>query len=492
VIRRKLLTILFICILLPVVVTLVESARAIISQKNAATNISGAYVRSLADYAADRWNEGNVERIRAFLSLVADRGYNRLISIRDTGGQSGQFMLSARAAREKFIPGLVAYVSDSGQLISCSQNAAILVNIFARAPVIAAEMGVLRGGSITSKFSVGREDIAYVAHISPTNDPKVYAVAAVTMLSWMGRNDFDLIRLATAGSFSMLMCLFGLLVLRSSVILPLQALSFQVESLEWGREAPPEKESDGRTTAMHVEEITSLKKAIVGLAWRMIEKDELEKRYMRDILKAQEDERSRIAQDIHDGPIQVVSALIQRIQIANITSDGMGEETKRHLLTAEDVAQDLVGDLRNICDSLVPPWVSLGIVSCMEEAANRFERQHSIRINLNVDQSLDIPMEQTLALFRIFQEAVSNSVRHGGATVVDADVSRSADGCVRFRVSDNGSGFTHHSGMMETLRRDGKRGLNGMRQRTELLGGEFELISSPGNGTAITITICAK
>jgi signal transduction histidine kinase len=491
VIRRKLLAILFICILLPVVITLVESTRAIISQKNATTDISSAYVRNLASYAAERWNEGNAERIAGFLSLIADRGYDRLISIRDAGAFQGGPALNVRTLREKFIPGMVAYVTDSGQLISCSQNAAVLVNIFAASPIAATERGVSRGGSIMSKFRAGREDISYVAHVAPTDNPRVYAVAAVTMLSWMGRNDFSLIRLSTAGSISMLMCLLALLMLRRSVILPLQALSSQVETLEWGKEMPGIGERE-TSAAMQVEEISSLKKAIIKLAGRMIEKEELEKRYMMDILKAQESERSRIAQDIHDGPIQVVSALIQRIQIASITAESIGEEAKRQLLTAEGAAQDLVSDLRNICDSLVPPWVSLGIVSCMEESASRFERQHSIAIDMSIDQTLDIPMEQTLALFRTFQEAVSNAVRHGNATQVDVEVSRLGLCGVMFRVSDNGSGFEPGPDMMDALRMEGKRGLNGMRQRAELLRGKFEITSAPGKGTAITITISAE
>jgi signal transduction histidine kinase len=125
----------------------------------------------------------------------------------------------------------------------------------------------------------------------------------------------------------------------------------------------------------------------------------------------------------------------------------------------------------------------------MEESASRFERQHSIRINLNIDQTLEIPLAQTLAIFRIFQEAVSNSVRHGKATEVDVEVKRAGPDALKFTVRDNGKGFDPGGGMMETLLMEGKRGLNGMKQRTELLGGEFELISAPGKGAAITITI---
>ena len=138
-----------------------------------------------------------------------------------------------------------------------------------------------------------------------------------------------------------------------------------------------------------VDEITSLKKAVTNLARRMIDKEELERRYMGDIVKAQESERGRLARDIHDGPIQVLSALIQRIQIANITSDDLAAEARQQLSFAEDVANDLVEELRDICDSLVPPWVSLGLASCMEKAANRLGRQNAIAIDMNMDSSIN-------------------------------------------------------------------------------------------------------
>jgi signal transduction histidine kinase len=495
VLRRKLLTILFICTLLPVLVILFESATTIFSQKKSTTEIAGQYVESLANYAADRWNEGNSDRINAFLSIVADQGYDRLIST----GRSDLFAPNRRQRfrinmKDKFVPGLVAYVTADGKLISCSQNATILTKIYERAIIETSieDTDYEGDGRIVGSLRTGEEYVTYVASMAPTNDPRVYAVAAVTMLSWMGRNDFNMMKLAFAGILGMLICLVALFLLRRSVITPLQALSAQVNTLKWGKEVPvPIHDGFTRNIGrLQVEEISSLRYAIFDLARRMIEKDELEKRYLGDIIKAQELERSRIARDIHDGPIQVVSALIQRIQIANITSEGLPDATKEGLATAESIAGNLVEDLRDICDSLVPPWVSLGIVSCMEEAASRFERQHSIVIITNVDQTLEISQEATLALFRIFQEAVSNAVRHGGATEVTVDVRRDPGGrSVEFVVSDNGAGFNPNDKIMGDLVRDGKRGLNGMRQRVELLGGEYELWSEPGNGARITIRI---
>jgi signal transduction histidine kinase len=477
VLRRKLLAILFICILLPVLVVLFQSVTTVLSQKKSTTDIAGRYVQSLADYAADRWNDSGSAQISTFLSLVADYGYEMILS----EGLNHK-------ARDKFIPGMVAYVTRRGDLISSSKNAGILASIFsgtmAKTSGLAAD-----NGNIVGNFKMGDNHVAYVAHISTTKDPRVYAIAAVTMLSWMGRNDFNMMKLALAGTLGMAISLIGLFLLRGSVIVPLKSLSSQVNTLKWGNEAPS-ADSGGIVSMMQVEEISSLKKAITDLAYRMIDKDALEKRYVGDIIKAQEDERGRIAQDIHDGPIQVISALIQRIQILNITSPELPGDVARQLATAEDVAQDLVDDLRSICDSLVPPWVSLGIASCIEEAARRFERQHSITVNTNVDQELDVPQEKTLAVFRIFQEAVSNAARHGGADEVNVEAVKCEDGkTVEFKISDNGKGFKPDAETANLLAQEGRRGLAGMKRRVELLGGAFDLWSEPGMGTTITVRI---
>ena len=110
-------------------------------------------------------------------------------------------------------------------------------------------------------------------------------------------------------------------------------------------------------------------------------------------------------------------------------------------------------------------------------------------MNTNVDQDLDAPRETTLAIFRIFQEAVSNAARHGGADVVNVEASRTANGGVEFRVSDNGTGFSPDEKNPDELIQEGKRGLSGMRRRVELLEGDFSLWSEPGHGTTITVTI---
>lgn len=473
--RRRLLTILFICVLLPALIVLVQSSAVLMLQKKTTTDMSGRYIRSLAVYAADRWDEGNTDRIGELLSLLDDHGYDAF-----TSGTSLELK------KGKFVPGMVAYISLAGRMIACSNNAQILQDIFSKALHDTGGRIVGADGHIVGTFQSGEDDISYVAYIAPTRDPRIYAVAAVTLMSWMGRDDFDAIKLAAAGITGMLICIAAIFLLRSSVIAPLRALASVVSTLRWGSEMPPEDASS--IGDIRAEEITSLKSAVKDLASRMIEKRELENRYVGDIIKAQEEERGRIAQDIHDGPIQVLSALMQKIQIASMTAE-MSDDARSQLAAAEGIADDLVQDLRDICDSLVPPWVSLGTSTCIEETALRLERQHGVAITANVEPGIELSQQATLALFRIFQEAVSNAVKHGGAAEICASLQRTDDGFVEFTIADDGSGFDAQARTRDDLVRDGRRGINGVHQRIGYLRGTCEITSSPGSGTSVVIKL---
>lgn len=477
--KKNLLTILFVLALLPMILVLVYSTITITEQSEMTTKTSGRYVRDLAFYAADQWSAGRLQLALTFLALVSDRGYDAI---------TPKFPESAdpQSSHGKFVPGMVAYITLSGRMIACSKNAEILGQVFEQALAKSGGRIVGADGNIVGEFHSGDGSVKYVAYIAPTKDPRIYAVAAVTMLSWMGRNDIGIIKLSAVGMIATLICLAALFLLRGSVISPLRALSSLVETLRWGKEVPQNDAASFGDIA--VDEISSLKKAVRDLAVRMIEKEELEKRYMGDIIKAQEEERGRIAQDIHDGPIQVASALMQKIQIASLTESQMTPETRDELTSAESVANDLIRDLRGVCDALVPPWISLGLPSCIEEAAARLERQHGISIMTDVMQDIDVPQSVTLALFRIFQEAVSNAVRHGHADEVRFDASISDDRLI-VTITDNGCGSDDLSISSDDLMRAGKRGLNGMKQRAEFLGGKCEIRSAKDIGTTVEIKI---
>ncbi|NLA91702.1 MAG: sensor histidine kinase, partial [Synergistaceae bacterium] len=159
------------------------------------------------------------------------------------------------------------------------------------------------------------------------------------------------------------------------------------------------------------------------------------------------------------------------------------------LALAEETAQVVVRELREMCDELSPPWIDLGLEQMMTELANRLARHYSISITMDVDDGVDLGREKLLSLFRIFQEGVSNAVRHGGATEMSAEIFAKDDWVV-FEFQDNGTGFEPDLNF-ETLRVEGHRGLANMLERMRLVGGRLEIESSPGRGTLVRCVLPA-
>ena len=460
--------------------------------------MSGRYVRSLARYGAVRFDERESRAVEGFLELLNDRSYERSLRRGETPEEREARREARRESRTQynnFIPGMLAYVKRDGTFVVGSDHAEILAELLGEHPVLEEP--------VTGTTTVQGEDMAYSLCAWPTGDPDIFAVAAVTMYSWVGGNGLVLGRFVGETMLAAFFCLILLILLRMILIRPLQALSSGLRTFKLGQELPAFGEKDGKFLGMQVGEVASLRSSIVELAQKAVEKAELEKRYVEDIVKAQEDERNRLAREIHDGPIQVVAALMQRIQMALLSDPA---DTQKQLALAEEAAQNVVEDLRGICDSLVPPWVSLGLARCMEEMGNRLARQHDISIDVDVDLFAELSQDKTLALFRIFQEGVSNAVRHGRAThiklsVIQESSAQDLEGnalegqeseILVFRLSDDGSGFDLNAIDMDSLHSSGRRGLVGIRQRAESLGGTWNIESAPGEGATVTVRFFSK
>ncbi|MDR1886248.1 MAG: sensor histidine kinase [Synergistaceae bacterium] len=261
------------------------------------------------------------------------------------------------------------------------------------------------------------------------------------------------------------------------VIVPLRNLEHEISSLEWGEEVPAERPFDA------ISELQKLRLTFTRVAHEAISRVSIIRSCMSDMVGVQEAERTKISRDIHDGPLQDVTALIQRIHLARLPSND-ADDTKRELDLAENIAQATVKEMRGLCDFLNPPWLELGLDQALTELTERQSVQYGVRIFLDVDEGLELSESVTLAFFRVVQEAVTNSVRHGEAKNIWVDVKRDENG-IELCVQDDGHGFDMAEGGTAGLRVEGHRGLSNMEERMMLAGGRLKIISYPGEGTCI-------
>jgi signal transduction histidine kinase len=204
------------------------------------------------------------------------------------------------------------------------------------------------------------------------------------------------------------------------------------------------------------------------------------------LMKAQESERKRIAQDLHDTVGQSLSAIKYSLERAQqmIASVNLGDPMPV-LGKTVGLVQRTIDDVRTISENLRPAVLdSLGAVSAIRWLCREWGEVFTkidVEINLHVtDADIDEPLGTTL--FRTVQESLNNVARHSQATRVKVSVSREAHR-LRLEICDNGVGFEPQG---ETLRRG--HGLRGIRERVSAASGEFLLTSYPGGGVHLAVS----
>ena len=268
-------------------------------------------------------------------------------------------------------------------------------------------------------------------------------------------------------------------LLWSKLVTPLKSLVAEIDNMTLGKDVP-EKLEQGT-----IREIESVHNALVRYAQAAVERDNLRNRYVRDIVQAQEQERMDMAREIHDGPLQDVTALLQQLHM--VQDD---ENNNTRIKRTEIIAKSVVRELRSLCDELAPPWMDLGLAEALTELAERLSQVYDIQVSADFDdgtREVDVENEKILSLLRIIQEAVSNAVRHGQADEVHIQLKKNEDdeNILALEISDNGSGFDAKNINHETLRVEGHRGLASMTERMSLMGGKLKINSSPDDGTTI-------
>lgn len=261
------------------------------------------------------------------------------------------------------------------------------------------------------------------------------------------------------------------------VMIPISELQNELSSLKWGEELLKES-----STSM-IHELGEVRQAIAQMALDAIEKVSIIRICTRDIVSVEENERTNISREIHDGALQDVTALLQRVHLANLP-DNTAEETKQQLTLAEKIGQSVVKEMRAVCDFLTPPWLDLGLEQALTELSDRLALQYGLTIHLDIDEEIEFSEPEVLSIFRVVQEALTNSAKHGNAKNIWVEVKSTEEG-PEFSILDDGQGFMMHEKGTSGLRVEGHRGLSNMEERMMLIGGHLEISSFPGKGTCI-------
>lgn len=207
----------------------------------------------------------------------------------------------------------------------------------------------------------------------------------------------------------------------------------------------------------------------------------------RQLLRTQEAERRNLSMELHDDIGQSLTAL--RLSLHNVRKS-VEEETQADRLThCMSVADQVLNKIRNMSLVLRPPMLDdLGLIAALEWFTVKQAELTGLDIELHTDlDGLRWSSAQEVAVFRIVQEAVSNAMRHSGATSIVIAVTLNS-GRLEVRVQDNGKGFCAEMALEQAT--DGSSlGLLGMQQRAALVNGEIELESNSTTGTCVTLRI---
>jgi two-component system sensor histidine kinase DegS len=199
------------------------------------------------------------------------------------------------------------------------------------------------------------------------------------------------------------------------------------------------------------------------------------------IIQAQEGERQRLAEEVHDGPAQVLTNAIFQVEYLDRVMDDSPETARAELAFLRTMLREGLDEVRSFIANLRPPSVEVGLKQAITDAGAEFAAKHGIAVHVSVP-GIDarVPTEAKAPVLRVVQEALQNVRKHAAASEVR--ISLEADHLV---IVDNGRGFD----VMRLASATRNFGLQFMRERAELMGSSLQIESRQGEGTRILLRI---
>lgn len=339
----------------------------------------------------------------------------------------------------------------------------------------------LRGESGATYLTIDGEE--YVIAFSPIS-PVGWAL--VLAEPWRAASD-PLLRTTELAPLilipALLVSLLALWFGARQVVRPLQSLEQKATQLGWGDFAAIEEPVGG------INEIQRLQSELIHMARKVQLAQQSLRGYLGAVTTGQEEERRRLARDLHDDTIQSLIALNQQIQLAQMAGAAADadEATADRLATMQQMAGQMMADLRRLIRDLRPIYLEdLGLVPALQMLAQDMSQTMDIPVSFAADGPAQrLPPEVELALYRIAQEGLRNVARHAQANRAEVCLVFD-DEAVCLTIRDDGRGFAAPESPAE-MAPAGHFGLLGVQERAEAIGARLHIESAVGAGTVLRV-----
>jgi two-component system, NarL family, sensor histidine kinase DegS len=210
------------------------------------------------------------------------------------------------------------------------------------------------------------------------------------------------------------------------------------------------------------------------------------------ILEGQEEERKRLAMDIHDGIGQMLTSL--KFHIESIDPQKRPEETQTKLSEIQQLIIQVIKEVRRVTFNLKPTVLGdYGLQAALNVFVKEIAKLSDIDLTYSseADNSIRLPQKVENNIFRIIQEAINNAIKYSEATRIEVSLHQRENGII-IGVKDNGKGFDEKLVEKRSVNIESGRGFFNMYERTEYINGSLDVRSEPGKGTTITLTVPVK
>lgn len=260
------------------------------------------------------------------------------------------------------------------------------------------------------------------------------------------------------------------------------------------------------------EHISKIEKIKDEIKFNLKEQEEIEKRILQfkkigiilnneisniniglNVLEIQEQDRQRIARDLHDSTVQNLTGLIHKCELCTRLIDIDPVRIRLELNTISNTLKSVINEIREIIYNLKPMSLEdLGLIITIERFINQLMLHHDIKVKFTHNEERnDILPVIKLSIFRMIQEACNNAIKHAEAKCIEIDIQYQKE-CIKISIKDDGKGFDIEN-LKDHIPPDYTGyGLSIMKERVYLLSGEMKIQSTANKGTIVTITVPIK